>query len=41
ANTRIAVLSDHLTPIEVRTHVAEAVPFLIYNSEKAPDGVNR
>lgn len=40
-NTRIAVLSDHLTPIKVRTHVAEAVPFLIYNSEKAPDGVNR
>jgi 2,3-bisphosphoglycerate-independent phosphoglycerate mutase len=40
-NTCIAVLSDHLTPIEVRTHVAEAVPFLIYNSKKAPDGVNR
>ncbi len=40
-NTRIAVLSDHLTPIRVKTHVAEAVPFLIYNSEKTPDTVNR
>lgn len=40
-NIRIAVLSDHLTPIEARTHVAEAVPFLIYDSAKRPDGVNR
>ncbi len=40
-DTRIAVLPDHLTPIKVRTHVAEAVPFLIYNPETPPDGVNR
>lgn len=40
-NIPIAVLPDHLTPIEARTHVVEAVPFLIYDSTKKPDGVNR
>jgi len=37
----IALLPDHLTPIKVRTHVAEPVPFLIYNPEKEADGVCR
>jgi 2,3-bisphosphoglycerate-independent phosphoglycerate mutase len=33
----IAVLPDHPTPVEVRTHVREAVPFLIYDKRHAPD----
>ena len=40
-NTRIAVLSDHLTPITLRTHVAGAVPFLIYDAEKEADAVGQ
>jgi len=31
---RIMVLPDHPTPISVRTHVDEPVPFLIYDSRK-------
>ncbi len=30
---RILVLSDHPTPIDIRTHVNEPVPFAIYSSE--------
>lgn len=29
---RILVLSDHLTPIKLRTHTADYVPFVIYDS---------
>jgi len=36
---RIALLPDHLTPIAVRTHVADPVPFLIYDPEKTGDEV--
>ena len=36
----IAVLPDHPTPVEVRTHVSEPVPFLIYYKGMEPDGVN-
>ncbi len=32
--TRIMLLPDHPTPVEVRTHVAEPVPFLIYGWKK-------
>lgn len=35
----IAVLPDHPTPVEVRTHVDEPVPFLIWHSGIAPDDV--
>ena len=35
----IAVLPDHPTPIEVRTHVNEPVPFLIYYKGITPDDV--
>ena len=35
----IAVLPDHPTPVELRTHVAEPVPFLIWNKEMKADGV--
>ncbi len=35
----IAVLPDHPTPVEIRTHVNEPVPFLIYHKGIEPDGV--
>jgi 2,3-bisphosphoglycerate-independent phosphoglycerate mutase len=35
---RIMVAADHATPIEVRTHTAEPVPFLIWGPEVQPDG---
>ena len=35
----IAVLPDHPTPCELRTHTSEAVPFLIYYPGIEPDGV--
>ncbi len=35
----IAVLPDHATPIKVRTHTPEPVPFAIYNPEKKGDSV--
>ena len=37
----IAVLPDHPTPVEVRTHVDEPVPFLIYYKGVEPDGVRQ
>ncbi|MGI6223736.1 MAG: cofactor-independent phosphoglycerate mutase [Prevotella sp.] len=35
----IAVLPDHPTPVEVRTHLNEPVPFLIWHKGIAPDEV--
>jgi 2,3-bisphosphoglycerate-independent phosphoglycerate mutase len=35
----IAVLPDHPTPVEVRTHVKEPVPFLIWHRGIQPDDV--
>jgi len=35
----IAVLPDHPTPCELRTHVAEPVPFVIYYTGIQPDDV--
>ncbi|MEM7008533.1 MAG: phosphoglycerate mutase, partial [Thermodesulfobacteriota bacterium] len=29
---KILVMSDHPTPIDIRTHINEPVPFAIYNS---------
>ena len=37
----IAVLPDHPTPVEIRTHVSEPVPFLIYYKGIEPDDVNQ
>jgi len=34
---RILVLPDHPTPLDVRTHVDEPVPFLIYQPEAGPE----
>ena len=31
---RLMILPDHLTPISVRTHSSDPVPFLIYDSAK-------
>ena len=39
-NFRIMVLPDHPTPIRLRTHTIAAVPFFIYDSQKAADGVD-
>jgi 2,3-bisphosphoglycerate-independent phosphoglycerate mutase len=36
----IAILPDHPTPCEIRTHVHDPVPFLIYHPGKTPDGVS-
>lgn len=38
---RIMVLPDHPTPIEIRTHSMEPVPFFIYDSEKTMKGPSR
>ncbi len=37
----IAVLPDHPTPVEVRTHVTEPVPFLFWHRDIEPDSVQR
>lgn len=37
----IAVLPDHPTPVEIRTHVSEPVPFLIWYKGIEPDGVQQ
>ncbi len=36
---KILVLPDHPTPIEIRTHSHEAVPFFLYDSRKEADGM--
>ncbi len=38
---KIMVLPDHLTPISVRTHTREPVPFAIYSSYEKADYVER
>lgn len=35
----IAILPDHPTPVEIRTHVSEPVPFIIWYPGITPDGV--
>lgn len=35
----IAILPDHPTPVEIRTHVSEPVPFLIWHRDIVPDSV--
>lgn len=35
----VALLPDHPTPVEMRIHVAEPVPFAIYTPGAEPDGV--
>lgn len=38
---RILVLPDHYTPISVKTHTREPVPFAIYSSKESADYVER
>ncbi len=38
---RIAILPDHPTPCHLRTHVREAVPFVIYDPEQEGDSVEK
>ena len=37
---RIAILPDHPTPVEIRTHVNKPVPFVIWDSNIVPDDVD-
>ncbi len=37
----IAILPDHATPCEIRTHVHDPVPFLIFHPGEEPDGVTK
>ncbi len=37
---KLAVLPDHATPIKLKTHVSDPVPFMIYDSENEVNGVN-
>ena len=39
APVRMAILPDHPTPVEVRTHVKEPVPFIIWHDGITPDNV--
>ena len=36
---RIMVLPDHPTPLEIRTHSSESVPYFIFDSRETRDGV--
>lgn len=38
---RILILPDHATPLSLRTHTADPVPFLIYDSLQEQSGVSR
>ena len=38
---KILVLPDHPTPIEIRTHSHEAVPFFLYDSRKEVSGMKK
>ena len=40
-NYRIAILPDHFTPIKVKTHTDDPVPFLIFDPHTKGDGVAR
>ena len=37
----MAIMPDHPTPVEIRTHVKEPVPFIIYYKGIVPDDVDR
>ena len=39
-NFRIMILPDHPTPVRLRTHTIDPVPFMIYSSEAQKDGVS-
>jgi len=39
-NYKLIVLPDHATPISIKTHSAEPVPFAIYSSQKKVKGAS-
>lgn len=39
-NFRLAVLPDHPTPVSLRTHTAEPVPFAVYGKDIEPDAAS-
>ena len=36
---KILILPDHPTPVEIRTHTSDPVPFMMYSSKKAEKGI--
>ena len=38
---KILVLPDHPTPVEIRTHSHESVPYFLYDSRKSAEGMSR
>jgi len=38
---RVLVMPDHPTPVEIRTHIADPVPFLLWGAGVTPDGARR
>jgi 2,3-bisphosphoglycerate-independent phosphoglycerate mutase len=40
-NLRLLVMPDHPTPIEIKTHVAEPVPFMLWGAGFAANGAER
>ncbi len=38
-NFRILIMPDHPTPLDIKTHSSEPVPFLIYDSQREENGV--
>ena len=36
---KVLIMPDHPTPISLKTHVSDPVPYVLYNSEKAVSGV--
>lgn len=38
---RMLILPDHPTPVEVRTHTGEPVPYLLYDSTKEQNGMEK
>ncbi|NOX32878.1 MAG: phosphoglycerate mutase, partial [Deltaproteobacteria bacterium] len=40
-NLRILILPDHPTPVSLRTHTCDPVPFLMYGTGIEPDKINK
>ncbi len=40
-NVSIALLPDHLTPVKIRSHVADPIPFLIYKPGEKGDNIKK
>jgi len=40
-NLRLLVMPDHPTPIEIRTHTGEPVPFMVWGKSVKPNGARR